>query len=58
MRFRTKKGQAIEPYTGACPTFPVTKEENGRKYKLCQILPPIPQRFEWVNVGNIVAVKG
>jgi hypothetical protein len=53
--FRTKNGQAIQPYTGACKDFPVTKTEGDRTYKLCQILPPIPQRFEWINANNIVS---
>lgn len=51
--YETKNGQAIEPYAHAAPGFQTVKIENGSRYRLCQILPAIPQRFEWVNESNI-----
>jgi len=26
-------------------------------YRLCQLMPPVPQRFEWINVRNIREAK-
>ena len=33
------------------------KREGGNDYRRCQLLPALPQRFEWVNIANIVARK-
>lgn len=57
--YKTKHGQAIVPYTGADKHFSTkrTSENWAKEQRLCQILPPIPQRFEWINTENIVEVK-
>jgi hypothetical protein len=31
------------------------KSVDGEDYRKVQILPPVPQRFEWVNMKNITA---
>lgn len=44
--YKTRNGRAISPYTGAHKDFPTRKTEGQRSYRLCQILPAVPQRFE------------
>jgi len=50
---RTSRGQEIELYP-ATAAMRVEKREHGRIYRLCQILPAVPQRIEWVRLDNIV----
>lgn len=52
MSLRTIRGQEIELYP-ATAAMRVEKREHGRTYRLCQILPPVPQRFQWVRLDNI-----
>lgn len=56
-QYRTRNGQSIEPYRAQHPEFSTAKIEHGRRYRLCQILPAAPQRLEWVNEANIVALQ-
>lgn len=59
-RYRTRRGQAIDP------VLPARFRDGGgnetdkpadAKYRLCQVLPVAPQRFEWVNVTNILHLE-
>jgi hypothetical protein len=53
-QFRTVNGQAISaPLATRAVDTPIGFVDQ----QLVQILPPIPQRFEWVNDSNIVEVK-
>lgn len=51
MSLRTIRGQEIALYPAG--TVQTEKREHGRTYRLCQILPPVPQKFEWVRIDNI-----
>lgn len=52
MRLRTSRGQEIALYP-ASAAIGVEKLEHGRTYRLCQILPASPQRFEWIRLDHI-----
>lgn len=52
MSLRTIRGQEIELYP-ASAAIGVEKREHGRTYRLCQILPASPQRFEWIRLDHI-----
>jgi hypothetical protein len=59
-RYKTVNGTPIERYHSQphpAGAMSVTKIEQGKRYRLCQIMPPIPQRFEWINEGNIRVEK-
>lgn len=55
--YKTRNGQEIDPLCGCNKDFKTRKTEGQRSYRLVQILPPVPQRFEWVNEDNIVEVR-
>lgn len=47
--YTTKHGTRISPIV------PAQYRGDGKaKYRLCQILPPKPQRLEWIHVYNIL----
>jgi hypothetical protein len=46
----TKRGTRIIPYHSESPAV-ITRKGD---LQLCQIMPPIPQRFEWIKTSNIV----
>lgn len=51
--YETRNGQAILP-TNKDGTFVRRVDERTLiNYCLCQIVPVVPQRFEWVNEANI-----
>jgi hypothetical protein len=50
----TKAGVPIRLLEG--PANQMSK--GGQHYRRCQLLPAVPQRFEWINHSNIVARKG
>lgn len=55
--YQTRAGVAIQPYVAMPWTkFSTLRVEHGRRYRLCQILPAVPQRLEWINEANIQAV--
>lgn len=49
VHYTTKAGTPISLITPA-----KIRGEGKARYRLVQILPPVPQRFEWVHVYNIV----
>jgi hypothetical protein len=53
MSLKTVRGQEIALYP-ASTTVQTERKEHGRTYRLCQILPASPQRFEWVRLDNII----
>lgn len=57
MIYKTVRGIILRPYhsqhLGQEPHLATVKRENGKLYRLYQIMPPIPQRFEWINEGNV-----
>lgn len=54
-QYVTTKGQAIVPYSPLPHFNParVTHAEGGHSYRLCQVMPPIPQRLEWIRTDHI-----
>lgn len=46
--YTTKHGTRISPIVPA-----QYRGEKEARYRLCQILPPKPQRLEWIHVYNI-----
>lgn len=54
--FRTRKNQEIRP-TNYDGTFVRRRADNGGDYALVQIMPPVPQRFEWILESRIREVK-
>lgn len=50
--YSTKHGTPISPLVPA-----QIRGEKHARYRLCQILPAVPQRFEWIHVYNIVVHK-
>lgn len=52
MSLRTINRQEIELYP-ANASVEVEKREHGRTYRQCQVMPPVPQRFEWIRLDHI-----
>jgi hypothetical protein len=53
----TLNGQRIQPLLPAQLDYRNGYRGSQECYRLCQILPVVPQRLEWINVKNIREVK-
>lgn len=58
-RYFTRNGVEVQPYRPLpWPKHNRLEVEHvdsyDRHYVFCQLLPPIPQRFEWVNSDNLI----
>lgn len=56
-RYFTRNGIEVQPYRPLpwpkSGPMNVHRTEGERQYRLCQVLPPLPQRFEWINEANL-----